>query len=181
MEEEPFIKYTKMLNSEARIPSRFTIRRDIEETYRTKKEEIKRKLMVSLILHLSHFVLIKLYGFKEMPGKLSFFVDCWTSSNQKAFQGVIVQGITTAWELFTIPLDLTLLDGPHTGENLADAFMTVLQDFNLEEKLHSVTTDNASNMDTFVEFLKDKLNEKVSQTIILYLPSGNITIHYNEI
>lgn len=98
-----------------------------------------------------------------MPGKLAFIVDCWTSSNQKAFQGIIVQGIIESWEIVTIPLDLTILDGSHSGENLAESFVTVLEEFNLLNKVHSITSDNASNMDTFFVHLRNTLAMQVTK------------------
>ncbi|KAG0041853.1 hypothetical protein BGZ90_009622, partial [Linnemannia elongata] len=38
------------------------------------------------------------------------------------------------------------MQGAHSGENLAEALVTVLERFRLGEKLQSITTDNASNM-----------------------------------
>src|SRR5579863_6774603 len=98
---------------------------------------------------------------QDFPGKLSFIVDCWTSSNQWPFQGIMVQGVTNDWEIFTAPLDLSILEGSHTGENLAKSFFDVIAQFELQDKIHSVTTDNASNMDTFFEHLEILLAEAV--------------------
>lgn len=92
-------------------------------------------------------------------GKISFVIDCWTSSNQLPFQGVIGRWINNEWELCTTVLDLTILKGSHEGVNIAAAFMNVLKDYNLFEKLLSVTTDNASNMDTMFIELEKLLHE----------------------
>lgn len=90
---------------------------------------------------------------QKNSGKISFIIDCWTSSNQHPFQGVIGTWISDDWVLHNVVLDLTLLRGSHTGENIAQSLWDVLVDYGIVEKLPSVTTDNASNMDTFFEAL----------------------------
>lgn len=90
-------------------------------------------------------------------------VDCWTSANQWAFQGIVVQGISKNWELISIALDLTILEGSHTGINLASQFMKVLEEFSIVKKVHSITTDNASNMDTFFTNFEEQMKIKVCQ------------------
>lgn len=87
-------------------------------------------------------------------GKISFIIDCWTSSNQHPFQGVIARWISDDWELQNVVIDLTVLHGSHAGKNIAKSFWDVLLDYGLVEKLLSVTTDNATNMDTLFEELE---------------------------
>jgi len=85
----------------------------------------------------------------HLKSKVSLVIDCWTSSNGLAFQGVVARFIDDSWNLCTLPLDLTLLSGPHYGENIAHAPMKVVDEFGITEKIGSITTDNASNMDSF--------------------------------
>lgn len=87
-------------------------------------------------------------------GKISFIIDCWTSSNQYPFQGVIARWISDDWELQNVVIDLTVLHGSHKGKNIAKSFWDVLVDYDIVEKLFSVTTDNATNMDTLFEELE---------------------------
>ncbi|KAF9187187.1 hypothetical protein BGZ49_004097, partial [Haplosporangium sp. Z 27] len=47
------------------------------------------------------------------------------------------------------------LHGAHTGENLAEALVNVLERFQIGEKIQSITTDNASNMKKMVRNLVD--------------------------
>lgn len=96
---------------------------------------------------------------QKNEGKISFVIDCWTSSNQHPFQGVIARWINDDWELCSTVLDLTILSGSHDGKHIAAAFMDVLKDYNLLAKILSVTTDNASNMDTMFEELENLLAE----------------------
>lgn len=91
----------------------------------------------------------------QNTSRISFVIDCWTSSNQQPFQGVVANYIDSNWNLRTQVIDLTIMEGEHTGVNIAGSFAHVLDLFSLWDKLLSVTTDNASNMDTFFrEFQK---------------------------
>ncbi|XP_021967288.1 zinc finger BED domain-containing protein RICESLEEPER 2 [Folsomia candida] len=76
VEEPSFRRLLGLLNPDIKIPGRTTIRSEISKRHQTEKERITAKL-------------------QEIPGKLSFILDCWTSSNQCAFQGVIVYICTT--------------------------------------------------------------------------------------
>ncbi|OXA47595.1 putative AC transposase [Folsomia candida] len=119
VEEPSFRRLLDLLKPEIKIPGRTTIRSKISKRYQKEKQRIASKL-------------------HEIPGRLSFVLDCWTSSNQYAFQGIIVQGISKDWQLLSLPLDLTILHGSHTGENLATQFFKRLMlekniDFSVED------------------------------------------------
>ena len=58
-------------------------------------------------------------------------------------------------------LDLKLLEGSHTGVNLAKATWDVLDYFDIGNRIQSITTDNASNMDTFIQEFHKTAQEKV--------------------
>ena len=58
-------------------------------------------------------------------------------------------------------LDLKLLEGSHTGANIALVTWEVLNSFDICHKIQSVTTDNASNMDTFFINFEKIAHEKV--------------------
>jgi hypothetical protein len=45
------------------------------------------------------------------------------------FLGISIHLIDNKWSLKSSILDFCLLERPHTGENLADKFLEVLQDF----------------------------------------------------
>jgi hypothetical protein len=66
---------------------------------------------------------------------LSFTLDAWTSKNQLPFLGISVHWIDEEWNLKCSILDFCLLSGPHSGENLANQFFDVLQEFNIATKV----------------------------------------------
>ena len=52
------------------------------------------------------------------------------------------------------------LTGSHTGENLASVIFDTLDDYNIAEKLHCITTDNASNNTKAMETLSNMLRRR---------------------
>lgn len=134
------IEYTSGKNDECRLFSAKTTKGLITDLHSEYKSNSKAAL-------------------QNNKGKISFVIDCWTSSNQYPFQGVIARWINDEWELCSTVLDLTILHGTHEGKNLANAFWEVLKEYDLFGKVLSVTTDNASNMDTLFEELEKLFSE----------------------
>jgi hypothetical protein len=61
-------------------------------------------------------------------------------------------------------LDLKLMEGSHTGSNIASSTWSVIDSFEIGHKIQSITSDNASNMDTFFTAYETIANEKVYLT-----------------
>ncbi|PPQ81292.1 hypothetical protein CVT26_015194 [Gymnopilus dilepis] len=59
----------------------------------------------------------------------------------------------------TMLLDIVEVAKSHTGVNLASAFSDILKSFGIDEKILSITADNASNNDTMVDELADILDD----------------------
>ena len=57
--------------------------------------------------------------------------------------------------LKTVILDFVTLPGSHTGDNIADKFKGIIDQFGIKDLLSTVTTDNATNNDTFIQRLLD--------------------------
>lgn len=112
------------------MPGRTLMTSNVQEHYARMKQVIIQELV-------------------QLKSKVSLVIDCWTSSNGAAFQGVIARYIGQDWILRTFPLDLTALSGPHSGDNIAHALLPVVSEFGIIEKIGTITTDNAGNMDTF--------------------------------
>lgn len=85
--------------------------------------------------------------------KVSLTADGWTSPFQDDFLGVTAHWIDGNWTQKELVIGFEPLRGAHTGENLAEALVNVLERFHLGEKLQSITTDNASNMAKMVRDL----------------------------
>jgi hypothetical protein len=103
--------------------------------------------------------------FSTVP-KVSLTADGWTGPSQKDFLGVTAHWIDDKWMQRELVIGFEPMNGAHTGENLAEALINIVERFNIGEKIHSITTDNALNMSKMVhEFIK---HEKAVDWYVLY-------------
>ena len=72
-------------------------------------------------------------------------MDAWTSKNQLPFLGISVHWINEKWELKCTTLDFCILSGPHTGANLSQKFLEILQDFGIATKVNLYLQFNISS------------------------------------
>ena len=72
---------------------------------------------------------------KSIPGKISFTIDGWTSPNVISFLGITCHFIDTDWNIQDILLDFVSFTGPHSGENIANAFYQSLKEMNVLTKV----------------------------------------------
>ena len=77
---------------------------------------------------------------------VAFTLDGWTSPFQASFLAVTAHWIDDNWEQKDVTLGFEHLKGSHTGEALMQAFIKVVERFNLQQKIISITSDNGSNV-----------------------------------
>ncbi len=119
VENEEFcevIKYVSRNNDKIKMPNRKSVKKTIHEKFVQEREKLKNEL-------------------QQNDKKVSLMIDCWTSKNQHPYQGVIVSWIDTAWIMNTTILDLTLLEGAHTGHNIAKELDVTITEFDLWKKV----------------------------------------------
>ncbi len=131
VENEHFKDMMSQVKPGLKIISSDTLKRRVMEEFKDKKEE-----MISF--------------FDRLDAKVSFTTDCWTSPNRIAFMGITAHYIDTDWNLCKMTLDFLPLPGKHTGECLAESFLSTLKTFKLQNKTMAITLDNASNNDAFI-------------------------------
>jgi len=132
VEDEAFkqlIEYCSRDNPITKLPGQTTTRDDILKKFEDERNKIKIEL-------------------SENTSMFSFIIDCWTSSNQNPFLGIVITWVDNEWNLQTRVLDLNILKGSHTGTNLAESFISTIEDFGIQKKLLAITGDNAKNIDT---------------------------------
>ncbi|PIL36561.1 hypothetical protein GSI_00250 [Ganoderma sinense ZZ0214-1] len=93
---------------------------------------------------------------QEYDGDLHFATDAWTSPNHRAFVAVTVH-LEVEGNPLALLLDLVEVPRSHSGVNLAAEFATILKEFDIADKILTVTCDNASNNKTMIEKLVDLL------------------------
>jgi hypothetical protein len=106
----------KRLNSNAIVPSGDTVRNRIFKSFENEKKKIKKEL-------------------QEAPGNISFTLDGWTSKNQIPFLGITAHWISLNWELKNTVLDFKVLEGTHSGENIATVFFNILKEYGILNKV----------------------------------------------
>src|SRR5262249_2925223 len=98
-----FREMIRASNPNAKVPSKGPVRHNIDARFEEEKEHVRDVL-------------------KGVPGRLSFAVDIWTSSNVYAFLGIVVHWTDVEWQPRNLLMDMPPLAGGHTGKNLCDAF-----------------------------------------------------------
>lgn len=116
VEEPDFINFIHSLHPTTKIPSADTIKSYISNFYKTDKEKVQKIL-------------------SNIPGKISFTIDCWTSPSAKSFLSITAHYINKDWELQHILLDFIEMFDSHTGQHLKETFVTGLENFSIEKKV----------------------------------------------
>ena len=84
---------------------------------------------------------------KCIPGKVSLTSDMWTSTlTTEAFLGLSIHYVDDKWVLRHFLLDIIPFKVRHTGINIAEHIIRVLNEFGLMNKTLAFITDNESTM-----------------------------------
>jgi hypothetical protein len=97
---------------------------------------------------------------RNVNGKISLTLDCWTSPNSKAFLGITAHYIDDTWVPRSLVLDFAHLPGMHTGKHLCDSLVGTCEKFGILGKILSITTDNASNIGSLLSCFSDACRER---------------------
>jgi hypothetical protein len=89
--------------------------------------------------------------------KLLIALDCWTSPFQQAFMAITGYFIDDKWNYQEILLGFEPLHGSHSGTNLSTVLFELLQQYEITDRVLSITTDNASNNVTLMESIQDSI------------------------
>jgi len=152
VEHRRFKSMVQLLRHEAQLPSADTVKRDIMNRFALERYGISAML-------------------QDAPGRLSFAIDAWTSSNVISFLGITVHWLDKDWKYQNLLLDLEPLSGSHTGDNMCSVFMETCLRFKILDKALAITTDSASNNNTFISSLVSNCRD---QRIILSAKSLHV-------
>lgn len=86
-------------------------------------------------------------------GLIHFSFDVWTSGNSLALLGVVVHFIDNKGKVWQFLLGLQHHHESHSGHNIAETFVAIAHQYNIQDRIGYFTTDNASNNDTCMEYL----------------------------
>lgn len=97
-----------------------------------------------------------LKGLLKKVSKISLTTDLWKSQNQK-IEYMVITGhfIDANWNLQKRVLNFIHLPPPRRGVDIADGIYTRLKDWDIENKIFSISVDNAAYNDVCLRILKD--------------------------
>jgi hypothetical protein len=81
---------------------------------------------------------------KQLTSKISIGVDCWSSVTLQSFIGITIHYCIGGCRK-NVLLDIVKLSRQHSGKELAKGVISVLRNFEVENKLGWIISDNASN------------------------------------
>lgn len=138
-----FQRFVTALQPLFKMVTRNTIRKDIMDYY---MEENKKALAY-------------MAGTKS---RVAITTDLWTSDNQKrGYMAVTAHFIDDSWTLRSIIMRFIYVPAPHTTEVICEQLYEALVEWNLDEKISTLTLDNCTTNDKVSEMkIKSKRNPR---------------------
>jgi hypothetical protein len=96
-----------------------------------------------------------------VPGsKCALALDNWSSPGiRHSFMAIIATFIDKDWNIQEALIGFEPLHGSHSGKELATVVKRVIESYHIEESVHSITTDNASNNSTLIQSMNELVEE----------------------
>ncbi|RLN53016.1 hypothetical protein BBJ28_00017825 [Nothophytophthora sp. Chile5] len=106
--------------------------------------------------------------------RVGFATDMWTSAVNKGYMVVTMHWLDSFWRNRYIIIGFTRVEYPHSGVRLAEHFIETVKamDGALLGSIWCVTTDNASNNETMVEVLNQRLPGEMATYELTAAPSS---------
>lgn len=136
-----FRKFCKSLNPMFKMVSRTTIREDCMESYKEERSMLREML-------------------KNCDVRVSLTADMWTSNQRLGYLCITCHFIDKTWKMQQRILRFCMMETPHNGYRMYNAMLKSLQYWNIEDKLCSITLDNASVNGSMMDSLKENLTKK---------------------
>ncbi|XP_047079781.1 zinc finger BED domain-containing protein RICESLEEPER 2-like [Lolium rigidum] len=136
-----FRRFVHALQPLFKMHTRNTIRKDIIGRY--DKEKLKAIEYMSML-----------------QSRVAVTTDMWTADNQKkGYMAVTGHFIDESWKLRSILMGFIYVPAPHTGDVIAEELHETLMQWNLDEKLLTVTVDNCTSNDKAVDLMISKIGK----------------------
>ncbi|KAL6509187.1 hypothetical protein OROGR_022497 [Orobanche gracilis] len=127
------------LNNQVRTICRNTTKCDILKLHKKLKFELKEVL-------------------RNVPGRICLTTDMWTSIQTLGYMCLTAHYVDSSWTLHSKVISFLHLESGHSGYEMYSAILRLLQEWGIENKIFSITVDNASSNDKMQDYLKQKLN-----------------------
>nr|XP_011468655.1 PREDICTED: zinc finger BED domain-containing protein RICESLEEPER 3-like [Fragaria vesca subsp. vesca] len=93
-----------------------------------------------------------------VQGRICLTSDLWSSQTTDGYLTLTARWIDLEWKLHKKIISFCRFPPPHNGIALAEKINSLICEWEIEKKLFSITLDNASANDSFVEKLRTQLN-----------------------
>lgn len=103
-----------------------TVKGKVEEQAITLKQQIKKDL--------------------RKCSSVSLTTDCWTSINNEAFMAVTCSFLNENWKIMSPVLETRYLSERHFADYLQAELSTVIEDWEIKDRVFAIVHDNASNI-----------------------------------
>jgi len=97
-------------------------------------------------------------NFKTCTFSVSLTSNIWAGRAKEDYLSVVAHYVNPNWEMEKRIIGLTLIESSHTGENIVECIIKVIEEFELSEKIFSITLDNASANTSAMNVLKPLLS-----------------------
>lgn len=148
------ISYARLAPTLPNIPSRKVIRERLQEFAKDSQQKTLQQLPPN--------------------AKMSIALDCWTSPFKHAFMAITGYFLDQEWEYREVLLGFEPISGTHSGVNLGEVVIRILQQHQIIHRILAVTTDNASNNKTLItavnESIKDLQSDPEIDSTIVQVP-----------
>jgi len=141
VEYEGFRRFVSSLNPSFKIICRHTTRNDCLKAFG------EQKLVLQALL-------------RKSKSKISMTMDLWKSNIMVAYICISVHYIDDEWKSQKRIVKFTALETPHTGVAMFSTVEKFIREWKIEDKLFSVTLENASNNGAMMKLLKTHLLNK---------------------
>jgi hypothetical protein len=104
-------------------------------------------------------------------------LDFWTARSHHGYLGITCSYLDQQYNIHEITLTLSYVRYPHTSEHIKESIEEILDSWNLRSKVHSITTDNGSNVKKCVKNMRGiEWHPCVSHTLQLVIGKGLLPV-----
>lgn len=129
------------------IPTREQVSKDVGKLYKKSKKRLASELQV--VVSFYQIFGTDILWFKACEGELAIALDCWTSPNHRPWMSISVSRLRKredgVEEPITHVLDFIELPCSHTGRNMAECVVRVLEEYGIQNKvsIHLLQKNNS--------------------------------------
>uniref|UniRef100_A0A0R0KPL8 HAT C-terminal dimerisation domain-containing protein n=1 Tax=Glycine max TaxID=3847 RepID=A0A0R0KPL8_SOYBN len=138
VEHRRFKELLQYLHPDVKVPSRHVATMNVNNLYESEKK--KMKCMLS-----------------KVPSRISLTSDVWTSCTSEGYISLTAHYVDANWKLNSKMLNFSHFPPPYSGREMAKVIYDFLEEWGIEQKIFSLTLDNASSNDKMQDYLKEIL------------------------